>query len=124
MEVETKSVDALMAIINAYLPYLILLGSGFFFKDLVSNTISGLWFYFSRAYDVDDVVIIDGEVAAIRDVGFRYTSFWMYETRTKAYISNNKVAGMIIRKYESDVIVSEVLRGISARHKKDNAIEA
>ncbi len=124
MEADTKSVDAIMTLVNTYLPYLLLLGSGFFFKDLVSNTISGLWFYFSRAYDVDDVVIIDGEVAAIRDVGFRYTSFWMYETRTKAYISNNKVSGMIIRKYESDVIVSEVLRNIAAQHKKENEIEA
>ena len=70
----------------------------FLFKDAIKNLGSALMFSMGKTYGVDDWIKIKGEIARIKHIGWRNTSFFMVDDLSIRYVRNEKIKDLEIRK--------------------------
>ena len=68
------------------------------FNGLISSSAKGLSIWFSRQYQADDVVILNGRKARIVRVGMSETVFYFGDSSTKLTVPNESVKGLGIEK--------------------------
>ena len=49
-------------------------------------------------FNEDDYILFNGRQARIKKIGTRYTTFYMYDTKTVMVVPNYKVSGLLIEK--------------------------
>lgn len=68
------------------------------FKTSISNLAQGFMFWLSREFNEDDIVYIKGRKARIMKIGFRSTSFYIFDKKTKVYINNERLKYLFLEK--------------------------
>lgn len=74
---------------------------GFAFKDIGENFIAGIILAFSRPYDVNDTVDIDGNFGKIKSLEFRYTKLKTFDGKD-VYIPNSDVLTKPVTNFTED----------------------
>jgi len=68
------------------------------FNGLISGSAKGMMIFFSRQYQPDDIVILNGRRARIVRVGMMETVFYFEDASTKLTVPNESVKGLGIEK--------------------------
>jgi len=68
------------------------------FNGLINSSAKGLSIWFSRQYQADDIVILNGRRARIVRVGMSETVFYFGDSSTKLTVPNESVKGLGIEK--------------------------
>ncbi len=74
---------------------------GFAFKDIGENFIAGIILAFSRPYNVDDTVDIDGNFGKVKTLEFRYTKLKTFDGKD-VYIPNSDVLTKPVTNFTED----------------------
>lgn len=74
---------------------------GFAFKDIGENFIAGIILAFSRPYDVNDTVDIDGNFGKVKSLEFRYTKLKTFDGKD-VYIPNSDVLTKPVTNFTED----------------------
>ena len=74
---------------------------GFAFKDIGENFIAGIILAFSRPFNVDDTVDIDGNFGKVKALEFRYTKLKTFDGKD-VYIPNSDVLTKPVTNYTED----------------------
>ncbi len=74
---------------------------GFAFKDIGENFIAGIILAFSRPYNVNDTVDIDGNFGKVKTLEFRYTKLKTFDGKD-VYIPNSDVLTKPVTNYTED----------------------
>lgn len=80
-------------ILGPWIAILVSIAIAFWFKDFVTNLMSGLKFKMNPAFNEGDAVILDDQDAIIVKIGLRESVFGIYSLRgyTWRYISNDRL---------------------------------
>ena len=68
------------------------------FNSIIASSAQGLMVWWSKQYQPDDIVVINGRRARIVRIGMRETAFYFEDTSTKLIVPNESVRGMGIEK--------------------------
>ena len=68
------------------------------FNGLISSSAKGIMLWWSKQYQPDDIVILNGRRARIVRVGMTETVFYFEDTSTKLTVPNEAVKGLGIEK--------------------------
>ena len=68
------------------------------FNSIIASSAQGLMVWWSKQYQPDDIVIVNGRRARIVRIGMRETVFYFEDTSTKLTVPNESVRGMGIEK--------------------------
>ena len=69
------------------------------FKNIIQRLVEGVMFFVGSDYNADDIVYINGtkKVRIIRH-GFTKTTFYVYDTKRKLIIRNDKLPHLMLEK--------------------------
>jgi len=69
------------------------------FKNIIQRLVEGVMFFVGSDYNADDIVYINGtkKVRIIRH-GFTKTTFYLYDTKRKLIIRNDKLPHLMLEK--------------------------
>lgn len=69
------------------------------FKNIITRLVEGIMFFIGSDYQLDDVVYIDGtKKVRITRQGITKTTFYVYETKRKLIIRNDKLPHLMLEK--------------------------
>ena len=69
------------------------------FKNTIQRMVEGIMFFFGGDYKVDDVVYINGvKKVRITRQGLTKTTFYVYDTKRKLIIRNDKLPHLMLEK--------------------------
>lgn len=88
------------------------LAIGLALQDTLGNFASGILIIFLKAYEVDDLVEISGEVGAVRNVGFFHTELRTPENKILLVPNGDVMDGNIINYSKMDWIRADMTFGI------------
>ena len=114
---DDKTLTALKAVfdmsLSNYSWWFIAAAMALFFKSMIEKIVSGLIFYFSRDYNVDDEVYLFGsKKARIARQTLTKTTFYLVETNRKLVVPNQMLPNLQIEttlKSESDTPSAVIL---------------
>ena len=69
------------------------------FKNIIQRIVEGIMFFFGGDYKVDDIVYIGGtKKVRITRQGLTKTTFYVYDTKRKLIIRNDKLPHLMLEK--------------------------
>jgi|TARA_R110001583_G_scaffold9086_1_gene42767 hypothetical protein len=69
------------------------------FKNIITRLVEGIMFFIGSDYQLDDVVYIDGtKKVRITRQGITKTTFYVYDTKRKLIIRNDKLPHLMLEK--------------------------
>ena len=69
------------------------------FKNIITRLVEGIMFFIGSDYQLDDVVYIDGtKKVRITRQGITKTTFYVYNTKRKLIIRNDKLPHLMLEK--------------------------
>lgn len=69
------------------------------FKNTIQRVVEGIMFFFGGDYKIDDIVYINGsKKARITRKGLTKTTFYVYDTKRKLIIRNDKLPHLMLEK--------------------------
>ncbi len=69
------------------------------FKNIIQRLVEGVMFFIGNDYNADDVVYINGtKKARIIRTGLTKTTFYVYDTKRKLIIRNDKLPHLMLEK--------------------------
>ena len=69
------------------------------FKNTIQRVVEGMMFFLGGDYKVDDIVYIQGtKRARLTRKGLTKTTFYIYDTKRKLIIKNDKLSGLMLEK--------------------------
>ena len=69
------------------------------FKNIIQRVVEGMMFFFGGDFDVDDIVYIQGtKKVRITRKGLTKTTFYVYDTKRKLIIRNDRLPNLMLEK--------------------------
>ena len=99
-------------------------GLGFGIKEVFSNFVSGLWLLFEGSVRPGDVLVVDGDVCQVRQLGLRATTLWRDTDNAELVVPNQTFFTATATTYTGtdERRRSQVLVGTDYRHDPEQVI--